>query len=155
MAQPPLLYHLYQEGIASGAHIAQNPGAAAVLHILKLNHQAVRIREIQFRRAFLCAAAIFHTHIDVVDQWAGRALRGSSRFDAVTFERLDDVVRLEIVDSHAEVVDAAGTRSGIRDAAGEHEKLNAITDAHHRRRRSLIGLDPKTEKLLIKLVRAS
>ena len=28
---------LHQEGTASKAHIAQNPGAAAVLHILKLN----------------------------------------------------------------------------------------------------------------------
>src|SRR6185436_907710 len=87
------------------------------------------------------------------DQGTRRALRGASRSDAVTFERLDNGVRIEIIHAHAEMVDAGAARSGVR-AAGEHKKLNAITQAHHGRRRSLISLNPQTEKVLVKLLRA-
>jgi len=51
---------------SSGAHVAQNATAAAILGVLKLNDQAVRVGKVQFGCSFLRPAAILHAHADVV-----------------------------------------------------------------------------------------
>ena len=48
---------------------AEEPAAAAVFHVLQLDRQAVRVGQIQLRRAAFGAAAIRHPQRDVGDEW--------------------------------------------------------------------------------------
>src|SRR5262245_43108735 len=77
-------------------YVPQDTRSSAVRSILKLNEQAVGVREVEFRGPFFCTSTIFHSHADVVHQGARRSLCTSSRPDAVAFERLDDPFRIEI-----------------------------------------------------------
>ena len=133
----------------SEAHVSQETGAAAVLRVLKLNQQAVGIREVQLRGPFFRAATVFHSQRDVVHQRSRRALRGSSRLDSIAFESLDHRVRIEIIHTHAQVIDAARGASATR-----HDELHAVTEAHDRRGWPLIGLDTETKEFLKEFVRA-
>ena len=46
-------------------HLPQETSAAAVLHILKLNREAVRVGEVEFRRTAFGTAAVRHAERDV------------------------------------------------------------------------------------------
>jgi len=80
-------------------YVPQDTRSSAVRSVLKLNDQAIGVREVEFRGPFFCASTIFHSHADVVYQGSRRSLCTSSRLDAVAFERLDDLFRIEIVHS--------------------------------------------------------
>src|SRR5215831_15782142 len=88
----------------------------------------------------------------------GRALRLSTRLDAVALERLDNTLGIEIVHAHAQVVDACRSWRCVGAAAttapGEHDELAAPADAIERRAWSLIGLYAQPQEIGIKQVRA-
>src|SRR5204862_4282425 len=66
-------------------------------------------------------------------------------------------VGVEILEAHAEVVDArlARGRAGAPAAAArEHEELDGRSDRQRRRGRSLIRTDAEPEQLLVEVVRA-
>src|SRR3989442_7607575 len=135
--------------------VRQDTGSSAVRRILKLNDQAVGIREVEFRSPFFCTSTIFHSHADVVHQGSRRSLCTSSRLDAVAFERLDNLVRIEIVHSHAKVIDGAGPSRARRSLAATstgRQELAGIAETEHRLARSLIRLDSKAKQLLVKLI---
>src|SRR5437867_13260218 len=79
------------------------------------------------------------------------SLRITSGLDSITFQRLDHFVRIEILHSHTNVIDA-GLTAGA--SATEHEELNSSAYAHQRSTRSLIGLNLESEYLLIELIRS-
>src|SRR6266704_5968897 len=136
-------------------YVPQDTRSSAVRRILKLNDQAVGIREVEFRSPFFCTSTIFHSHADVVHQGSRRSLRTSSRLDAVAFERLDDLFRIEIVHSHAKVIDGAGpsrARRSLGATSTERQELARIAETEHRVARSLIRLDPKAKQVLVKLI---
>src|SRR5262245_37754263 len=135
----------------SAAHVPEHPRSAAITHVLQLDDQAVRVGEVQFRRAFLCPAAIVLPQADVVDEWTGRTLTVATWFDPVCLQPLDDRVRVEILQRHAQMIDT-GARSGARSAAAcstsvEYQKLDAAPP-EHRGRGPLIRLNPETEQIL-------
>src|SRR5204862_5140122 len=131
--------------------VTQNTRSPAVRSILNLNEQAVGVREVEFRGPFFCTSTIFHSHADVVHQGSRRSLYTSSRLDAVAFERLDDLFRIEIVHSHAKVIDGAGPSRARRCLAAtstERQELARFAETEHRVARSLIRQDPKAKQLL-------
>src|SRR5437867_2010636 len=137
------------------ANVPQDTRSSAVRGVLKLNDQAVGIREVEFRCPFFCTSTIFHAHADVVHQGARRSLCTSSRLDAVAFKRLDDLLRIETVHSHAKVNDGAGPSRARRSLAAtstERQELAGIAETEYRVARSLIRLDPKAKQLLVKLI---
>src|SRR5207244_7013387 len=73
------------------AYVPHDTRSSAVRSILKLNEQAVGVREVEFRGPFFCTSTILHSHADVVHQGSRRSLCTSSWLDAVAFERLDDL----------------------------------------------------------------
>src|SRR3989441_6439861 len=136
-------------------YVPQDTRSSAVCSVLNLNDQAVGVREVEFRGSFFCTSTIFHSHADVVHQGSSRSLCTSSRLDAVAFERLDDLFRIEIVHSHAKVSDGAGpgrARRSLAATSTERQKLAGIAETEHRVAPSLIRLDPKAKQLLVKLI---
>jgi len=151
--RPPIWNSLLHSSLYT--YVPQDTPSSAVGRVLKLNDQAVRVREVEFRRSFFCASTIFHSHADVVHQGSRRSLRASSRLDADAFERLDNLFRIEIVHSHAKVIDGTGpsrARCSLAAASAERQELARIAETEHRVARSLIRLDPKAEQLLVKLI---
>src|SRR5262245_27567659 len=130
--------------------VSQIPGATAVLHVLQLHQQAIRISEIQLWRPIFRAAAIFHSHADVVAHWTDRTGLILARLHAHALERLQDVVGFEIVDAHAEVIDAGRARGRSRAAAataGEHQEFDAAACRKRRRGRPLVRTNAHAEHL--------
>src|SRR5204862_7933143 len=109
------------------------------------------------RCSFLRAAAILHPHADVVPHRTDGPRLRLARLDAVALERPDDLVGVEILEAHAEVVDArlARGRAGAPAAAArEHEDLDGRSDRQRRRGRSLIRADAEAEQLIVGVVSA-
>src|SRR5438876_11165678 len=121
-------------------YVPQDTRSSAVRRVLKLNDQAIGVREVEFRGPFFCTSTIFLSHADVVHQGSRRSLYTSSRLDAVAFERLDDLFRIEIVHSHAKVIDGAGPRRARRSLAAatstQRQELARIAETEHRVARS-------------------
>src|SRR5215813_2225989 len=97
-----------------------------------------------------------------MNQGFGSALCIASWLDAVTLERFDHGIGIEVVHVHTEVVDAAArhrSRGGASISASatgpaaEHDELDAVIETEQRSIRSLGRLHSQTEKFLIELVR--
>src|SRR5262249_28480299 len=116
-------------GWSGTAHLSQRARTSAILHILKLDQQAVWIGKVEFRCAFLGAAAVFRPHADVMDERCRSAADAPASLDAVAFERLDDRIRIETGHAHAQMVDASRSRRVRAASAGpttsEHQELHA------------------------------
>src|SRR5262249_28451594 len=137
------------------ATLAEPSRAAAVLHILQLHENPVGIREVQLPRSFLRTASILHPHADVVPHPTDGAGLALARLDAVALERFQDRVRIEVLEIHAEVIDARARRgaAAAATAAREHQELDRRTDGERWRGRSLIRADAEAEEVAIERVR--
>src|SRR5215208_7932604 len=83
---------------------------AAILHILQLNCEAIRIGEVEFGRAALSASAVWHPQGDIGHERSAALslLLGQPVVD----EQLRDLGRIEIGHRHAGVIDAGTSRTG-------------------------------------------
>jgi len=108
-AYPARPAHPAHRACPSPTRVAEIAAAAAVTHVLQLNRDAVRIREVELRRPAGRAAAILHSQRHVRFQRSRGTGSVPSRCDAVGFERLEHLVRVEPVHVQTHVIDSGRT----------------------------------------------
>src|SRR6185503_21224549 len=84
------------------AEFAKDPATAAVLHVLKLYSQTIRVGEVQLRCAAFGAAAIRHAQRDVGDE--RRTPLPLLLFESVADEQLGDEGRVEVLHRHTRMI---------------------------------------------------
>src|SRR5688572_11669717 len=124
-------------------YFTEEAAATAVLYVLQLQQQSIRICEVELWSAALGAAAIRHAQRDVGLQ-RPRGTPSCTFRDAKRRECLHDLIRLEVFHVHADVIHAGARsrrsrRSGgtwigssstaaAASAADEHEEHDAWTN---------------------------
>src|SRR5688572_5092711 len=98
-------------------YFTEEPAAAAVLYVLQLQQQSIRICEVELWSAALGAAAIRHAQSDVGLQ-RPRGTASCTFRDAKRRKCLHHLIRLEVFHVHADVIHAGARPRRSRRSGG-------------------------------------